>query len=53
MLDQGQVLHIDSNSRYRKCKEAAHMACSADAISQSSLEVSSIWFPLIEKEVNR
>jgi hypothetical protein len=48
-----KILQIKSNSRHRKYKEAAHMACLTDPISQSSLEVSSIWIPLTEKEVNR
>jgi hypothetical protein len=39
-------LQIKSNSRYRKYKEAAHMACLTEPINQPSLEVSPIWIPL-------
>jgi poly(A) polymerase Pap1 len=36
-----------------KHKHAAHVACSTDPISQTSLEVSPIWIPPVRKEVNR
>jgi hypothetical protein len=45
-----KILQIESDSRRRKYKEAAHMACWMDPISQPSLEVSSTWIPLIEKK---
>jgi hypothetical protein len=50
--DQASVLEI-SNSRYRKYKESAHMACSINPISQSRLEISPIWIPLINEEINK
>jgi hypothetical protein len=37
----------------RKYKEAAHMACITNPISQPSLEISPIWIPLIREEVGR
>jgi hypothetical protein len=43
------IMQTENNSRYRKCKEAAHMACSTNPISQASLEVSLIWIPVIRK----
>jgi hypothetical protein len=47
------VLEVESNSRYRKYKESAHMACSTNSISQPSLDISPVWIPLIKEEVNR
>jgi len=38
---------------YRKYKKLAHMACLTHLISQSSLEVSPIWIPLISKEISQ
>jgi hypothetical protein len=40
-----RILEIESNSKYRKYKESAHMACSANPISQPSLDISPIWIP--------
>jgi hypothetical protein len=40
-----------SNSRYRKYKELAHMACLTNQISQPSLDISPIWIPLISNKV--
>jgi hypothetical protein len=51
--DQASVLEIESNSRYRKYKESAHMACLINPISQPSLEISPIWIPLINQDVNK
>jgi hypothetical protein len=48
--DDPRILEIESNSRYRKYKESAHMACSTNQISQPSLDISSIWIPLINNE---
>jgi hypothetical protein len=48
--DEARILEIESNSRYRKYKESVHMACSANPISQPSLDIS-IWIPLISNEV--
>jgi hypothetical protein len=45
--DDAGVLEIESNSRYRKYKELAHMACLTNPISQPSLDISPIWIPLI------
>jgi hypothetical protein len=47
-----EILDIESHSKYRKYKEAAHMACSIDPISQPSLDISPIWIPIISNEVN-
>jgi hypothetical protein len=51
--DEGRVLEIESNSRYRKYKESAHMACSTNPVSQPSLDISPLWIPLISKEVSK
>jgi hypothetical protein len=50
--DEARILEIESNSRYRKYKESAYMACSTNPIRQSSLDISPIWIPLIGNEVN-
>jgi hypothetical protein len=49
--DEARILGIESNSRYRKYKEWAHMACLANPVSQSSLDISPIWIPLTSNEV--
>jgi hypothetical protein len=45
-MDETRILEIESNSRYRKYKELAHMAFLTKSISQSTLEISPIWIPL-------
>jgi hypothetical protein len=50
--DETSVLNIESHSKYRKYKEAAHMACYIDPISQPSLDISPIWIPIISNEVS-
>jgi hypothetical protein len=45
--DDARILEIESNSRYRKYKESAHMACLTNPTSQPSLDISPIWIPLI------
>jgi hypothetical protein len=50
--DEARILDIESHSKYRKHKEAAHMACSIAPISQPSLDISPIWIPIISNEVN-
>jgi hypothetical protein len=47
-----RILEIESNSRYRKYKELAHMACLPNPISQPSLDISPIWIPLVSNEVS-
>jgi hypothetical protein len=47
-----RVLEIESNSRDRKYKESAHMACLINPVSQPSLDISPIWIPLISNEVS-
>jgi hypothetical protein len=51
--DEARVLEVERNTRYRKYKESAHMACSTNPISQPSLDISPIWIPLISEEVNK
>jgi hypothetical protein len=51
--DEARVLEIESNSRYRKYNESAHMACSTNPISQPSLDISPFWIPLIYNEVSK
>jgi hypothetical protein len=41
--DEDRLLEIGSNSRYRKYKESAHMACLINPISQPTLDLSTIW----------
>jgi hypothetical protein len=51
--DEAKVLEIESNSRYRKYKESAHMACLTNPISQPSLDISPIWISLVSNEVTK
>jgi hypothetical protein len=51
--DEATILEIESNSRYGKYKESAHMACVTNPISQPSLDISPLWIPLISKEVSK
>jgi predicted GIY-YIG superfamily endonuclease len=51
--DEAGILEIESNSRYRKYKESAHMACLNNPISQPSLDISTIWIPLTSDEVSK
>jgi hypothetical protein len=44
--DEARVSETESNSRYGKYKEWAHMACLMSPISQPSLDISPIWFLL-------
>jgi hypothetical protein len=50
---QASFLQCEPNATYMKYKETAHMPCSNNPISQSSLEtpVPSIWFSLIVEEL--
>jgi hypothetical protein len=50
--DEARALNIERHSKYGKYKEAAHMACSIDPISQPSLDISPIQIPIISNEVN-
>jgi predicted GIY-YIG superfamily endonuclease len=40
--DEARIWAIESNSRYRKYKESAHMACLTNPIGQPSLDISPI-----------
>jgi hypothetical protein len=44
-LDNARILEIESNGRYRKYVESAHMACLTNRVSQHSLDISPIWIP--------
>jgi hypothetical protein len=46
------ILEIGSINRCRKYKESAHVACLTNPISQPSLDISPIWFPVISNEVS-
>jgi hypothetical protein len=48
---QGRILWIESNKRYRKYKKSAHMPCLTNPISQTTLDISLIWSPLISNDV--
>jgi hypothetical protein len=37
--EEAEILKIETNSRYRKFKKSAHMACTVNLISQLSLEL--------------
>jgi hypothetical protein len=50
-LTQARILQFEPDSTYRKCKETDHSLCSHCPISQSSLQISPIWFPFIWKEL--
>jgi predicted GIY-YIG superfamily endonuclease len=47
---EAKAAQIETNNICRKYKEAAHMACITNPISQLSLEISPIWIPLIQEE---
>jgi hypothetical protein len=49
--DDARSLETESNNRYRKYKEFAHMACLTNPISQPSFDFS-IWIPLLNNEVS-
>jgi hypothetical protein len=51
--DRARVLDVENNSRFRKYKESAHMACSTNPISQPSLDISPICIPLIGEEISK
>jgi hypothetical protein len=50
--DDARILEIESNSRYRKYKELAQMACLTNPISQPSLDIYPIRIHLISNEVS-
>jgi hypothetical protein len=50
--NEAKILQIEVNSRQRKYKESAHMACMENPIRQPSLEFHPIWIPLVKEEVN-
>jgi hypothetical protein len=50
--DEATILEVESNSRYKKYKESAHMACLTNPNSQPSLGSSPIWFLLSSNEVS-
>jgi hypothetical protein len=49
--NEARIWEIESNSRYRKYKESAHMACLISLVSQPSLDISPIRIPFISNEV--
>jgi hypothetical protein len=51
--DEVKFLETESNSRYRKYKESAHMACLTNPIKQLSLVISPIWIPFVSKEASK
>jgi hypothetical protein len=50
--DEARIFETESNSRYRKYNESAHMACLTNPISQHSVDICPIWIPLIRNEVS-
>jgi hypothetical protein len=51
ITDEARILENESNSRYRKYKESAHMVCLTNPISQSSLYISPTCIPIISNKV--
>jgi hypothetical protein len=51
--NEARDLEIESNSTYRKYKESAQVACSANLISQPSLEIPPICIPVVSNEVSQ
>jgi hypothetical protein len=49
--DKTRILEIESNTRYIKYKESAHMACLTIQSSQPNLGIYPIWIPLSSNEV--
>jgi hypothetical protein len=49
--DEARILEIESNTRYRKCRESAHMVCLTNPISQPSLGISPVWIPLVSNNI--
>jgi hypothetical protein len=50
--NEAKILQTEVNSRQRKYKEFAHMACMENTISQPSSEFPAIWIPLVKEKVN-
>jgi hypothetical protein len=48
-----ETVQTEANNICKMYKEAAHMACIMNPISQPSLEISPIWIPLIREKVSR
>jgi hypothetical protein len=46
---QAEILQFESYSIYRRYKETARKLRSDNPISQSNLQISPLWFPLIGK----
>lgn len=51
--EEAEILKIETNSRYRKFKKSAHMACTVNLISQLSLELWTLQILLITKEFGK
>ena len=47
LWEEAKILETEKNPVYRKYKEAAYMACLQNPVSRPSVEISSIWHPLI------
>ena len=48
--DETAIVQIEPDSNYRKYKDAANMLCTNNPVSQPSVDISSIYFPVIKKE---
>jgi predicted GIY-YIG superfamily endonuclease len=51
-LDDARILEVESNSRFIKYKESAHIACLTITINQPNFDISPIWIPHISNEVS-
>jgi hypothetical protein len=49
--DKVRILVIESDSRYRKYKQSAHMECLDNPVSQPSQDICAIWIPVIRVEI--
>jgi hypothetical protein len=47
------ILQSELNAIYRKSKEARHTVCTNNPISQCSLGIFPVWYPLIDMELHR
>jgi hypothetical protein len=50
---EAKLLQIEPNTAYRKCKESAHVSLVNHPISQSNLDISPFWTPVITAEIRK
>jgi hypothetical protein len=52
LWEEAKILETEKNPVYRKCKEAAYVACLQNTVSRPSVEISPIWYPLTRNELS-